>query len=714
MSRKHGVEFYEIKLLEGLNRKVQCLTTPLQLSVKGVDGKAQFRCLFDDCPHFIKEGKRYEWETTFYSVYGKRPTGCKKCKPMRFAQSLKKSVEEYEKLREETLARNVLCLSSALEMNQGTVDTKHSFRCMTQDCPFFETNGFSYEWKTTLDAVFGKRKSGCKYCSIRKRADSDRLSEGEYVVRQKQALKRGVISLTSPLEMSKNDVNTKYRFECALVECGNTWDSTPNHIFNAETGCPSCADRIRGENNKLPVSEYEKLIEEALTRNFKCLDSAEEMRDKGTNDNTHWFQCLLPECQYKWTAAIGNVFRGKNKTGCPECGGTNKKSVNWYEQKQQEALERGILCLTDPLTMSEGTLNSEYKFQHIANGCNHIWDSKPNRVLTERMSGCPKCAPNAKKDFEWYEEQQSKALLRNIRSLSTPLEMSIGNTASKYWFQCLNECCENEWYASVECVFGSRQTGCEPCNRKEGQKAIKKTEIEYEVYQHESLSRQIRSLSTPLEMSNGRMDSEHKFECLKEGCGYQWDCTPERIFGGKKTGCPNCYQRRIWSDRYSDSPYSAIHKRCSFSVDDLKRFGRFDIKAIKSKFNQRDALSKITGETYVVDHLVPVAWIDDENIDEVRAIWKNENLRAIHWKQNQEKRDRLTDESLHEIILNQELFRIYQIASRKPLDVILRVDAYITNLVGLNDRNVFLKLYPNLAYLADEYDRMYKQFHVAA
>lgn len=98
------------------------------------------------------------------------------------------------------------------------------------------------------------------------------------------------------------------------LNCNYIWSAKPDHILNAGSGCPSCANILILTN----VIVDERLKERNINRLSNYI-----------NNNTllDW-KCSI--CNHIWAATPDSVLN-KRKTGCPKCNlpGTNEKLLNY-------------------------------------------------------------------------------------------------------------------------------------------------------------------------------------------------------------------------------------------------------------------------------------------------------------------------------------------------------------------------------------------------
>ncbi|MBE9010021.1 hypothetical protein IQ250_07365 [Pseudanabaenaceae cyanobacterium LEGE 13415] len=518
-------------------------------------------------------------------------------------------------------------------------------------------------------------------------------------------------------------------------QCGNGLNHITNGITDLSVGELLVEKKVvysdwkkrKADKRKLSVEKYGEIKKYLLKeRAIEVLHTPEEMREIGTQGKMR-FRCLILGCGFEWNTALGLVKMPKG-TGCPDCANRRtsercKLPVERHtEIKEYVFNERRIEVLHTPEEMREIGMVNMMNLRCAIESCNHEWkNSLGELIYGKKPVGCPKCGrlkviAGSKFSVEKHSEIKRKLSTENkVEVLHTSEEMYKIGTQAKMWFQCLVEDCNYRWQTSLVAITKAKGRGCRRCSSKEiGERNKLPLEKYTKIKEMFLLERNVQILHSPEEMRKLGTKGRLNFLCLMEECGFEWNAELNTVKNRKSRGCPACHERKVWSDKYTDAPCSFVKKRCEFSVDDLKVDGRIDIAGIRQVLDDRDRLARETKIAHEVDHIVPMDWCNRSDIDEVVVLNNSINLRAITRQANQEKRNYLTDESLHEIILNPELFQIYKIASRKPLDVILRVNAYISNLVGLNDRRIFLALYPHLTYLLEEYELMQRGRRVAA
>lgn len=210
----------------------------------------------------------HEWRAVFGSI--KNGTWCPDCAIRRNADNQRGCLQDCFEL---AATRNGKCLSSEYIKS----NSKYKWECE-----------YGHTWMAVYSSV--KQGAWCPECVGKKKVD---ISECvEYA-----KLKGGKC-----LSKSMKGVKSFLTWKCSY---GHKWKSTFDNIKNNEKWCPDCANKIRGDKQRLTVED--------------CRDLAEH--NGGTlisNEYTVSGDLYIWQCSngHQWQATHNNIKRGK---WCPYC-----------------------------------------------------------------------------------------------------------------------------------------------------------------------------------------------------------------------------------------------------------------------------------------------------------------------------------------------------------------------------------------------------------
>jgi predicted Zn-ribbon and HTH transcriptional regulator len=173
-------------------------------------------------------------------------------------------------------------------------------------------------------------------------------------------------------------------------------------------------------------------------RLIKRIDDAHFAKEK-----INW-QCLVPDCNYVWSARIDHIKRG---SGCPKCAFnfplTNERIDQWL-------IENNVLIKrVGEIKRSKNKI----EWECLAPQCGYSWLTTANTI--KGGSGCPKCA-----NFIAISNQDmDQWLIDNKRAIKRIGDMN-GVHVKIHW-QCLK--CDNIWEAPPGPIR-YRDQGCPVCN----------------------------------------------------------------------------------------------------------------------------------------------------------------------------------------------------------------------------------------------------------
>jgi len=200
----------------------------------------------------------------------------------------------------------------------------------------------------------------------------------------------------------------KYRCKC----CGYVGSLT--YAKARYRGCKRCSIRARAQMQKLDAGEIERRLQPNVVAQTGQIQS---LRSR--------VRAVCKTCHNEWTASVASLI----ETGCPRCNRRFKPNKNAYSQSHVATLlaKRGF----ELLTPYEG---SQKQIELRALGCGHTFHSTLNNL--SKATGCPSCAPNAKKGIEDYRHLahfHGGKLVRMAKGVHAPSDWrcSLGHAFSR-------------------------------------------------------------------------------------------------------------------------------------------------------------------------------------------------------------------------------------------------------------------------------------------
>jgi len=85
-------------------------------------------------------------------------------------------------------------------------------------------------------------------------------------------------------------------------------------------------------------------------------------------------------------------------------------------------------------------------------------------------------------------------------------------------------------------------------------------------YKKEEINKKLKDRKIEISGIYVNISTPAKFRCLKDGCGYEWETSPNCVINGPKTGCSRCSGKERLTDKIIDSRIS--HRN-------IKRIGHY-------------------------------------------------------------------------------------------------------------------------------------------
>lgn len=200
--------------------------------------------------------------------------------------------------------------------------------------------------------------------------------------------------------------NKKLQYICATHRDKGIQEMTFAN-FTQGKNCPYCSKRKKRTNE-----EYIKDLHEIFPH-IVPLEEYQGLKIKILH------KCNI--CGYEWKAVPTNFLHLHE--GCPKC---NKRH---YKRTQQE-FELEIKKLDSNIEVLDTFTKVATKIRFKCNKCGHIWEAKPNNILSGR--GCPHCniSYGEKKIAKWLEnnhiEYKSQYIFKDCKNiLELPFDFYI-------------------------------------------------------------------------------------------------------------------------------------------------------------------------------------------------------------------------------------------------------------------------------------------------
>jgi hypothetical protein len=325
---------------------------------------------------------------------------------------------------------------------------------------------------------------------------------------------------------------------------------------------------------------------------------------------------------------------------------TAKLSQEKVAERIEQLRQRNIL-LVSPYTKT----HDRHIFKCLLDG--HEWRTTFKDIFHQK-NGCPKCAGKVID----LDKCIQILLDKNIK-LNEPYK---NNTHIKYKFVCLVNDCGFEWQASFKDVL-NKSKSCPRCSGKR----YSNTDILIKLNYLE-VNRNIKLVS-----EFTRVSYKHKFKCLLNNCGYEWEAKFSEVC--KETGCPKCafrqlsdeerlksVARKIIKRRLSDLFYKGVTKTKVHYDDEIMKelipYWLNEFKLIPSKPNNFIQ--------WHLDHIIPLSWFNPYDINELKLCWSHRNFQWLKASENSSKNNRIRLQDL-DILTEWHYYAISQASYAKPL-----------------------------------------------
>lgn len=251
------------------------------------------------------------------------------------------------------------------------------------------------------------------------------------------------------------DSNTKITHRCLVHDI--CWETTPCRALSG-VGCKICHKERDYASRCRTTEEYICQVHE-ISPHIDVLESYINIKTPILH------RCNLHDIE--WKARPEGILKG---CGCKKCGDIkigikNKKPYEKYIQ-QLKTIHPNIVCIGEYINSSTPTLH-----KCLTDG--YVWNTPPISLVSNRESGCPKCAGHMQKTHDEYVTEVA-AINPDIEVVGTYIY-----SKTKITYKCKKDGCI--WSTYPYSILSG--TGCPKCRISHGERAIAlwldKTQIKY-------------------------------------------------------------------------------------------------------------------------------------------------------------------------------------------------------------------------------------------
>lgn len=164
--------------------------------------------------------------------------------------------------------------------------------------------------------------------------------------------------------------------------CGYEWEVSPNHFRLSGSRCPKCAG-VAKKNQHIFIEEVADAVGDEYTVLGEYKNFATKVRMRHN------------VCGQEWNITPASFL--STGTRCPLCGGTMKKSCEWFEAEVFRLAGDAFKVIG-----TYKTIGTKILMRH--NACGFEYEVRPSDFLYKNVR-CLKCAGNMKKDTEQFKKE---------------------------------------------------------------------------------------------------------------------------------------------------------------------------------------------------------------------------------------------------------------------------------------------------------------------
>lgn len=227
-----------------------------------------------------------------------------------------------------------------------------------------------------------------------------------------------LIQQCRPIIRLGNCVQGKLPILWLCIDCNHKWETSPNLILNAKTGCPSCYHKNRAE--KIALNNTNNIIEILSKKNIVLLSSYTKTSEK------HQLKCIV--CNYTWESTnLKSICY--STVGCAKCVGLAKIT--------NQDLDHFLIKREVTFVRLGNIVNTKTKLEFKCLDCDLIWTTTPDSIL-HKYSGCPYCNDLGTFTRHFFTKNQQKKnvlgllyLVSGYDGINTFLKIGITQRTTK-------------------------------------------------------------------------------------------------------------------------------------------------------------------------------------------------------------------------------------------------------------------------------------------
>ena len=228
---------------------------------------------------------------------------------------------------------------------------------------------------------------GCPKCGIKKRAKTQSKKNDVFL--------KELLSINPSVELLEAYNGSHNPIKCKCRVCGYQWKVSPTNLLSGKS-CPECALIISADKRRRTHAEFLEIL-----HNFHPdIDPIEEYKG-----NSARIRMKCNTCGYKWTTTTSSLVIGH---GCPRCAKNGTYS--------QEEFIKKLSTINPYIEIIGKYQRSAIPLKCKCLRCGHIWESKPNNLLSGK--GCPTCYHSATSFIEQVIYEVLCIILGNDQVLS--------------------------------------------------------------------------------------------------------------------------------------------------------------------------------------------------------------------------------------------------------------------------------------------------------
>ena len=218
--------------------------------------------------------------------------------------------------------------------------------------------------KINVSSLKRKKKIGCNYClSIVKKTHNQFLKE--------------LYDVNPNIEILSEYINADSFITCKCLICGHIWESTPNRLLSAKSGCRICGYK---KLKDIKTKSDKDFLQELHYKHPHIIVVGKYISAK----TKILFRCS--KCSEMFYMTPDSILH--SKYGCPKCA---QYSITKSQTKTHEQFVLELKKINPNLEPIEQYKTDHEKIKVKCKVHNFVWMVSPNKIL-HKNTGCPKCA----------------------------------------------------------------------------------------------------------------------------------------------------------------------------------------------------------------------------------------------------------------------------------------------------------------------------------